>query len=538
MTEQEDIGRLTELGEDDLELFEYLLEEEGVAGLGPGRAVVPRARREQFPLSFAQQRLWFLDQLHPQSPAYNMSGAVRLEGPLDTKALERGLNEIVRRHEVLRATFRADGGEPVQFVSPSLEIEPPVIDLGSLPEAGRRAAARRLISEEARKPFDLTRGPLVRAALLRLSGAEHVLLLTMHHIVSDGWSVGVLVRELSVLYAAYLRGADSPLVELPIQYADYAAWQREQAAGAELERQLAYWREQLGGELPVLRLPTDHARSSTPTMHGATCGLRVERETRERLRALAQGEGASLFMALLAAFKTLLQRYTGQEDVIVGVPSANRDRAEIEPLVGFFVNTLALRTGLSGNPTFRQLLRRVRETALGAYAHAALPFERLVEELQPERNAAARSPIFQVMFSMQNAPAPALSFPGLRANFEDTTGENAKFELSLDLQETGGELFGRLAVRRRPLRRGDRRAPDREFSYAARSRRPPSRHADGPTAFALARGVRAPARPLERDARSLPARASPAPPLRNSGGEDAPSFGFDLRGRASDVRRA
>jgi amino acid adenylation domain-containing protein/non-ribosomal peptide synthase protein (TIGR01720 family) len=396
--------------------------------LGP----VPRAGA--LPLSFAQQRLWFLDQLVPDNPFYNMPSAVRLQGQLDVAALVQSLNEVVRRHEALRTTFATVEGQPVQVIAPTLTVPLPVVDLSELPEAEREAEVRRLVVEEARRPFALAQGPLVRAQVLRLGAKEHVVLLMLHHIVSDAWSMEVLLRELGVLYAAFAQGQPSPLPELPVQYADFALWQRQWLQGEVLEAQQAYWQGQLR-EVPVLELPTDHPRPALPSFRGATYPFVVPTSLAAALKALSQREGATLFMTLLAAFQILLARYSRQEDIVVGSPIANRTRLETEGLIGFFVNTLVLRTDLRGNPSFRELLGRVREVCLGAYAHQDLPFEQLVEELQPVRDL-SRTPLVQVMFVLQNASLPALEFPGFTLTPVEVDRGAAHFDLTLSLLDT------------------------------------------------------------------------------------------------------
>ena len=396
-----------------------------------------------FPVSFAQQRLWFFDQFEPGSPFYNIPAAVRLKGALDADALARALGEIVRRHESLRTTFAVRDGQPVQVIAPVGRVTMPVVDLTDRPGPAREPEARRLAAEEARTGFDLTRGPLLRARLLRLDEREHILLLTMHHIISDGWSIGVLVRELTLLYDAFSHGRPSPLPELPIQYADFAEWQREYLSGAVLEQQLAYWKRQLGGEIPALDLPTDRPRPAVQTSVGDSLTREIPAAVVESLRAVCRQEGASLFMGLLAVFDLLLHRYTGQEDFTVGSPIANRNRAEIEPLIGVFINTLVLRADLSGRPTFRELLRRVRETTLGAYAHQDLPFEMLVEALQVERDL-SRSPLFQVMFILQNAPTGvtrrAAAGPALEMEQIEIGTGTSTFDLTFSLSETAAGL--------------------------------------------------------------------------------------------------
>ncbi|MFB3092706.1 MAG: condensation domain-containing protein, partial [Dehalococcoidia bacterium] len=363
--------------------------------------LLPASRDGDLPLSFAQQRLWFLEQWEPNSSIYNVPVALRLTGPLNVAALEQSLNEISRRHEALRTTFSVVDGQPAQVIAPKLNLTLPVLDLRELTEIERDAEVQRLVVEEAQAPFDLAQGPLLRASLLRLGQEEHVLMLTMHHVVSDGWSLNVLFRETTTLYQAFSTGEPSPLPEIPIQYADFALWQRQWLQGEELESQLAYWKEQLDGIPPVLELPTDRPRPAVETFRGAQQFLLLPDALTRSLKALSQREEVTLFMTLLAAFQTLLHRYTGQDDILVGFPIANRNRAEIEGLIGFFVNTLVLRTDLSGEPTFRELLGRVREVALDAYTHQDLPFEKLVAELHPERDI-SRNPLFQVIFQLFN----------------------------------------------------------------------------------------------------------------------------------------
>jgi len=359
----------------------------------------PVAREGELPLSFSQERLWFLDQLEPNSSTYNISRAVRLRNSLNVEAFEQSLTEIVRRHESLRTTFPAVDGRPVQIIAPPSAVSIPVIDLSQLSDSECKAEVRRLTREERQRPIDLARGPLWRVMLLRLGVEEHVRLLTMHHIITDGWSMGVFQRELSVLYRAFSRGKASSLSELPIQYADYGVWQRQWLEGAVLKGQLKYWKEQLAGAPPVLKLPTDRARPAVQSYREGAKRLRLSAELSQALRSLSQWEEVTLFMTLLAAFKVLLCRYTGQEDILVGTPVAGRSRAETEGLIGFFVNVLVMRTDMSGDPSFRELLGRVRKGALEAYAHQDLPFEKLVEELQPERSL-SHTPLFQVFFNM------------------------------------------------------------------------------------------------------------------------------------------
>jgi amino acid adenylation domain-containing protein len=409
-----------------------------VAITPPAPPIEPLPRDRPLPLSFAQQRLWFIDRLEPGNPAYNVFTGLRLRGRLVVPALHRAVEEVVRRHEALRSTFGLAGSEPVQIVGPAAGLPLPVADLSALPAPAREAESRRLAAWEAARPFDLERGPLLRAALLRLDAGEHAALLTMHHIASDGWSMGVLVREVTTLYAAVLEGrpaSSRELPELPVQYADFAAWQRRWLAGEVLDAEIAYWRERLAGAPPVLELPADRPRPASRRYRGAARTRRLAADLAAGLDALARGEGATLFMVLLAAVQTLLFRLTGQDDVVVGSPVANRNRLEIEPLIGFFVNTLALRTQLAGEPGFREAVGRVREVTLSAYAHQDLPFERLVEELRPERSL-SHSPVFQVMVVLQNAGRERLSLPGLEV--EPLGGEpaTAKFDLLIAFAES------------------------------------------------------------------------------------------------------
>ncbi|HLL48448.1 MAG TPA: amino acid adenylation domain-containing protein, partial [Longimicrobiaceae bacterium] len=395
-----------------------------------------------FPLSFAQQRLWFLDQMAPGSTAYNVTAAYHLRGRLDAAALERALDEVRRRHESLRTVFRVRGGEPVQVVLPWRPAPLPVTEPAGLPRAEQEAAADRRVAEMAGTPFDLAAGPLFRAELVRLGAEEHVLAFGMHHIVSDGWSMGVFNRELRTLYEAFAAGLPSPLPELEIQYADFAVWQREQLAGEALERQVAFWRGALR-DAPVLDLPTDRPRPAVQTSHGAAHELLLPRALADRLRALGEREGATPFMVLMAGWQLLLARWSGQDDVVVGTPVAGRNRREIEGLIGFFVNTLAIRVDLSGRPDFRELVRRVREASFAAFAHQDLPFEKIVEELKPERDP-GRPPLFQVVFALQNAPGDPMESPGLGWSGWRREGRTAKYDLSLVLVDTPDGLGGGL----------------------------------------------------------------------------------------------
>ena len=406
-------------------------------------SIKPASRQENIPLSFAQQRLWFLSQLEPNSSAYNIPAAVRLTGKLNVAALSKSINEIIRRHEILRTTFTLVDGEAVQVINKSKNLTFPVIDLQLLAENQKQQEVQNLAGLESRKPFDLAQDLLIRTSLIQLSATEHVILLTMHHIVSDGWSTGIFIKELTALYTAFSQGQTSPLSELPIQYADFAIWQRKLLQSEVLQIQLNYWKQQLGGNLPILQLPTDKPRPAIQSNNGATQSFELSKSITEKLKDLSKQEGVTLFMTLLAAFKVLLYRYTQQEDIIVGTPIANRNRGEIEGLIGFFINTLALRTNLSRNPTFREILQQVREVTLDAYAHQDLPFERLVEELQIKRDL-THNPLFQVMFILQNAPAEVIALPELNLEILKTEKNTAKFDLTLSLTETEAGLKGDL----------------------------------------------------------------------------------------------
>jgi amino acid adenylation domain-containing protein len=395
-----------------------------------------------FPLSYAQQRLWFIDQMEHESSVYNVPQAYRLKGSLDINALQAAIDALVRRHEALRTTFAMVNDETAQVVAPAVSIKLDLLDLTDVAEEKREKEALRLASEESERPFDLTTGPLLRVVLYRLSERQHVLLVLMHHIITDEWSMAIFVRELAALYAAFLEGKPSPLAELALQYADYAVWQRDWLQGERLEKQLAYWKRQLEG-LTVLELPTDRQRPAMQTYRGEQVGLNVSRELTNRLKALSRKESVTLFMTLLGAFQVLLHRYSGQEDIAVGTPIANRNRLEIEGIIGFFVNTLVLRSNLRGDPSFRELLGRVREAALGAHAHQDLPFEKLVEELKPERDL-SKTPLFQVMFALHNVPSPTLELSGLEIEPLEVKSLTAKFDLLLSMAEEGGELRGEL----------------------------------------------------------------------------------------------
>ncbi len=393
------------------------------------------------PLSFAQQRLWFLDQYEPDNILYNLPSAIRLKGTLNVTALEESLNEIVRRHEALRTTFSVVDDHPVQVINKPRDFPLTVIELRESCFKEKEETATRFAAEEARTPFNLAEGPLLRVKLLRLAEEDHVLLITMHHIISDGWSIKVLISELGELYEACVNGREAALPELPIQYADFAVWQRNWLQGERLEEQLSYWKAQLAAAPPLLELPTDRPRPTFKTFHGARVDLNLAKKLSEDIMRLSRREGATLFMTLFSAFVILLYRYSGQDDILIGTVIANRNRAETEPLIGFFVNTLVLRTRLSEQMTFRELLDQVRETSLDAYAHQDLPFEKLVEELQPERTL-SHSPLFQVMFHLQNAVTESLDLSGLGMDELEIETQTAKFDLSLSMAESEDGLVG------------------------------------------------------------------------------------------------
>jgi amino acid adenylation domain-containing protein len=403
---------------------------------------IERVSREAgFPLSYAQQRLWFLDQLEPGNHFYNIAAAVRLEGHLKVDALEASLNEVLKRHEVLRSCFRTVAGEPVQVVLPIEQLTLPVIDLAGFEESDRMTEARRLANIEARQPFDLSSGPLLRAGLLRLAKEDHILLLTMHHVVSDGWSVGVLVREVTALYEAFSKAKPSPLPELTIQYADYAAWQQQWLQGPVLDEHLTFWRRQLADSPPLIALPTDRRRPAVQTYKGARYPFTLPAPLAESIKKLSRAHNVTLFMTLLAGFKALLYRYTNQDSIVVATSSAGRDRLETERLIGFFVNTIVLHTHLKGSHTFEELLSNVRDRVLEAFTHQSLPFEKLVEELRPERSL-SYTPLFQVMFTLQNAVRDIPHPEGLSLSFIESETATAKFDLELTLMETAEGLTG------------------------------------------------------------------------------------------------
>ncbi len=403
---------------------------------------IPLRRREDVaPLSFAQQRLWFLDKLEPESCTYKISRALKIEGPLNVDALKQALNAIVARHESLRTTFDTVNGQPVIVIAQTLDASLRAIDLAALPEREQEIRVRDLSTKEKTLSFNLCQGPLFRVLLVRLGEVKHVLLVTTHHIVSDGWSIELFFAELNQTYDDSIRGSACSLPELPIQYSDFALWQRRWLQGEVLAKHLQYWREQLRGAPALLELPTDHPRPAVQSHRGAQHAVAFSIELLKGLKQLSRREGVTLFMTLLAAFNTLLSRYSHQDDIVVGSPIAGRNRTELEGLIGFFASTLTLRTDLSGDPTFRQLLGRVREVTLGAYDHQGMPFEKLVEDLHPERSL-SYNPLFQVLFGLHNIPTQAPSLPGLKLSPIEIEISAARFDLSLDLEERPDGLTG------------------------------------------------------------------------------------------------
>ncbi|MGH7834655.1 MAG: amino acid adenylation domain-containing protein [Candidatus Binatia bacterium] len=405
-------------------------------------AIPRRATRDSPPLSFAQQRLWFLHQLDSKSPTYHQPAAFLLSGSLDPQALQKALDHVVARHEALRTTFVPVDGIPMQMIVENRIVDMPVVDLRGRSAGARDAEVQRLLAETIRHPFDLLQDLMLRALLLRLADHEHLLVLVTHHIASDGWSIGVLWRELAALYSAFASGNPSPLPELPIQYADYAVWQRDRLRGEILDSQLSYWKNQLSN-ISTLQLSGDRPRPAVQTFRGAKQSFLLSKELTERLKTLSRRERVTLFMTLVAAFQALLHRYTGQTDIAVGSPVAGRGWIELEGLIGFFVNTLVVRADLAGNPPFLEHLRRVRAVALEAYARQDLPFEKLVEELQPERNL-SHSPLFQVAFVLQNTPSAAQKLEGLTLTPLETDTGTSKFDLMMSMEEQADGLKGSL----------------------------------------------------------------------------------------------
>ncbi|HYR85173.1 MAG TPA: amino acid adenylation domain-containing protein, partial [Terriglobia bacterium] len=412
-------------------------------GLAPP-PLVPVAREagtQIFPQTFAQQRVWFMEQLEPNTPTYNIPTALTFTGKLDVQALEESLNDLIERHETLRTKFGVQDDRLVQIIEPKLRVSVELSNLEALPVDERQPQARRLMDEEAQRPFNLSLGPLVRATVFRLSGQEHILLFNMHHIIADAWSMGVLIGEWAALYAARCEGQPSQLAPLSIQYGDFAKWQTDWLQSGVLEQLTSYWQEYLKGAPPLIELPTDRPRSAAQSSRGATLLFHVTRDISDLLAKLGREDGVTLFMMLLASFKAMLYRYSGHADIVVGTPMSNRHHEELEALVGFFANTLVLRTDLSGDPTFRELVRRVRESSLGAYAHQDLPFERLVEQLGVDRRG-GRMPIFQTMFMLCNVPTPKIDLPGLTLSYLPINSRTSKFDLFLHIEDDAYGLNG------------------------------------------------------------------------------------------------
>nr|WP_267255904.1 amino acid adenylation domain-containing protein [Nostoc sphaeroides] len=402
----------------------------------------PASRLNKVPLSFAQQRLWYLGQLQPNTTAFNIFDAVRIVGSINISALEKSLNEIVRRHEVLRTNFTVVNGEPVQVIAPYLTLKINILNLSELPDTEREDTANKLVQEEAAKPFSLDKDPLVRVTLVRLTEADYLLLFTMHHIISDGWSTGILIKELIRLYEAFCLGKSSPLLELSIQYVDFAIWQRQCFQGEILENQLSYWKQQLKN-LPTLKLPTDYPRPDIAMYQGAKQTLTLNTTLIERVKNLSFKQGSTIFMTLLAAFKAVLHYYSGQEDIVIGTDVANRNIAETEGLIGFFVNQLVLRTPLTDNPTFAGLLQRVREVTLEAYSHQDLPFDVLVNTLNPERNLNL-SPLFQAKLIFDNTQRSTIEIPGLQISSIQIPKTSTQLDLILRLTENSQGMIANL----------------------------------------------------------------------------------------------
>lgn len=426
------------------ELFKRLLGQKGIQARA--ELTIPR-RQEPGPrrLSFAQERLWFLDRLlrerMPGAPVYNLHASIHISGALNQAALEASLNEIVSRHEVLRTTFALVDHQPMQIVQPAERFHLPLTDLRSLPQPEREAETQRAITAQCQQPFDLSRLPLLRVMLLKLANDEHVMLCTMHHIISDAWSFDVMARELTALYRTFSSGRPSPLPALPIQYADYAEWQRERLEGELLESQLAYWRQRLSGLPSPPPLPAAVPQPAERLARGARKSFTLSPELTAAIKALGNRAGVTPFMLLLAAFKALIYRHTDCEDVMVGCDTANRPCVECESLIGFFINILVLRTNLSGAPSFRELLDRVRQVALGAFAHQETPFEKIVAALQPDRSSGL-NPLIHTVFSFQNAPSSALELPGLTLRHLENGATVSRFDLTLFMWETPQGLAG------------------------------------------------------------------------------------------------
>jgi Condensation domain len=402
------------------------------------RGLKPLPRQGQVPLCLAQERLWFLEQLEPGNPFYNVAIAIQLSGTLDVGLLQQSLNEIIKRHESLRTSFVSVAGQPVQKIHLNLGVKLAIVDFTNLES---RKSLDNLILEETQKPFDLSQAPLLRSQLLCLAEDEHFLLLTMHHIISDGWSVGILIQELAEVYQSIREGKAFPLDELPIQYADFAYWQRQELQQELLKTQLNYWKQQLSGNISILELPTDKPRPVTQTFTGKKHNLALSEHVGIAVKNLGQSEGVTLFLTLLTVFEILLYSWSNQEDIIIGTPVIGRYHPETQKLIGFFINTLVLRTDLSGNPTFRELLKRVKKVVLEAYDHQDVPFEKLVEELQPKRNL-SYNPLFQVMFIFQNTSIASIKQPELKWEPQEIDNGTSKFDLKLNIWESSAGFQG------------------------------------------------------------------------------------------------
>ncbi|HVG17878.1 MAG TPA: condensation domain-containing protein [Blastocatellia bacterium] len=435
--------RISALSPEQRALFEARLKKKGVdAGRAISRteAICKRKQLNFCPLSHDQERLWAIDRNGPGNTAYNIYTASRLRGPLDAEVMSRAINEIVRRHEILRTTFAAVEGRPVMVIASELEISLPVDDLTPLPESEREREAMRRVNEEAARPFDLARGPLVRVGLLRLAEDDHVMHMTMHHTITDRWSAAIVEQELGVLYDAFMKGKPSPLPEAAIQFADFAAWQREWLRGEALESQLAYWRSQLAGAPLVLNLPTDRPRPAAQTFRGARERILLPANLLAALKAMSQREGATMFMTALAAYNLLLYRCAGQPDILVGLTVSNRERPETVEMPGYLLNMVALRTRLSNEMSFRALLRQVREAALGAFSHQDLPLGLLIDELKPEPDL-SRNPIFQVSYIYLDFPElSTMSELGLKVTPVAADNGSSRFDLTLALTERSNGL--------------------------------------------------------------------------------------------------
>lgn len=423
-------------------LVELLLKEKNI-NVAQNR-IVPQSRQENsFPLSFAQQRMWFLDRLAPGNPMYNNPAAVSIKGRINVAAIEKSLNVMGQRHEVLRTVFNVRDGQPVQVIQEDARLRLNNVDYSNLGDSEKQDKLRRESIAEAQRPFDLSTGPLLRSTLIKMGQDEHIFLLTMHHIISDAWTLSLFIKEFAELYTSFSEGRETQLSELPIQYVDFACWQREYLKNEVLEEQLSYWARDLQGADKAMNLPIDHKRPKMQTFNGDVVYFQVSADVTKRLQNTSKQQDATLFMTLLAAINLLFYHYSGQEDIAIGTPIANRNRSEVEFLLGVFVNTLVMRNDLTGNPTFVELLKRVKKKALGAYAHQDIPFETLVEELKPERDM-SRPPFFQVMFVMQNAPAQPLQLKDVLMTPLELHTPTAKYDITIVLEPVAGGLDGQV----------------------------------------------------------------------------------------------